>query len=857
MKRFLVFLMAVIFFIVGFISFNNFEIKKIKTSGAMAALQFWNTQRAYPNDDIPSRGLYEAFQNKLNKSQNLIESSVAPWKTLGPKNIGGRTNAIVFNPQNPNTIYAGSASGGLWRSYSAGLGASAWSRISIGFPAQAIGAIAIPNNDSSTIYIGTGEVYAYQSSFGGITIRTTRGSYGIGILKSTDAGLTWRKSLDWTLEQQRGIQAIKINPLNSNSIWAGTSEGVFRSVDAGATWQQMNSILMVTDIVINSADTNKILIACGNVGSAGKGIYRSVDNGINWIKSNNIYANNELGKIVFGEYISDPNIIYASVGRGYSSGSGTNLLNTTNFGETWLLVSTYDYSTYQGWFSHFVAVNPSSTNDIICAGVDVFKSTNGGASFTQKAYWYKWYLGVTQPGAPEGPTDYSHADHHAVAFHPENPNILYFGNDGGVFRTTDWGETFEGCNGGYQSTQFYPGFSSASLDSNLAMGGMQDNATAIYQGTVAWNRVIGGDGSWTAIDANNNNILFGSSQNLNVLRSTNRGASFASISIPSSGTTGFIAPFASSASNPSVMYAGRSIIYKSTNGGSNWSATNSGSALDGNPALTISISRFNENIVYASTAPVSSRSGVFITTNGGTLWKNITGTLPNRYPMDIGIDPTDPMTAYVVLSGFGTSHLYKTTNGGNSWIDAGVGLPDIPTSSVVVDIFNPNHIYLGNDLGVYLSTDAGTTWQIFSDGLPEVITAIDLTISPMNKKLRVTTHGNGVYERPLYSSVVGVKNEIVNELNFLLEQNYPNPFNPETKIKFNIPFINNYVDKSPNTKLVVYDILGKEVAALVDEFKAPGNYEVKFQKGNLASGVYLYKLSYGTYSAVKKMVITK
>ncbi len=467
---------------------NNSVEDGIKTSGALEALRFWEEQRAYPNETIPSKGFSQAYEytksSTLSKNSNSL--SLDEWTPIGPHNIGGRTISIALNPLNPNTIYAGSASGGLWRSHTAGEGADAWDYIPTGFPVLGVGAIVIDPNDTNTIYIGTGEVLAYQNSIGGVAVRATRGSYGIGILKTTDAGTTWTKSLDWSYNQDRGVQAMRINPLNSNTVWAGTSEGTYKSTDAGETWELVHTTIMVTDIVINPIDTNLVFIACGNMGSAGNGIYRTTDGGEGWTKLTNGLPSSYGGKALFSMYEASPNIIFLSIGNGFWSGAGTWLCKTSDNGDNWTILNEFDYATYQGWFAHFVVVHPNDTNKLICAGVDVYKSTDGGQNLFQKSFWWKWNFGRPLPGEPEGPEDYSHADHHAFAVHPTDPNTVYFGNDGGVFKTTDFGETFAGRNGGYQSTQFYNGFTSSNTDSLLSMGGLQDNSTAIYDGQVAW-----------------------------------------------------------------------------------------------------------------------------------------------------------------------------------------------------------------------------------------------------------------------------------------------------------------------------------------------------------------------------------
>jgi len=839
--------------VVFFVNINNGKkTKPLKFSGALNSLDYWAMQRAYPDKVIPDAGYYSAFQySKQNLKGEADNNLQQGWEPIGPWNIGGRTISVAINPFNTNTIYAGSASGGLWRSYSGGVGISAWTKLQTGFPVLGVGAIAIDPNDSNTIYIGTGEVYGYQNSFGGITIRTTRGSYRIGILKTTDGGATWTKSLDWTYNQRRGVQVISINPQNPNTIWAGTTEGTYRSYNKGQSWVKVDSTIMVTDLVINPLDTNKVFIACGNLDSPGNGIYRTLNAGNTWTKLTNGLPASYGGKAVFSMYKTSPNVIFVSIGFGANNNSPTQLCKTTNNGDSWIVVSDINYATYQGWYSHFVGVNPIDSSKVLTAGIDIFKSTNGGYDLFQKSVWTAWYFGRVPIGGPEGSPVYSHADHHCITYHPTNPDIIYFGNDGGVFRTTNGGETFEGCNGGYQSTQFYNGFSSARTDSLFSIGGMQDNSTAIYDGDLAWIRVLGGDGCWTAINYRNKDTLYGTYQYLNILRSTNMGVDFGSVSPPGNSNTSFVAPFIVGKINPQIMYSGRSVVYKSLNAGESWEITNNGAPLDGvNPLLTLEASPVNDNMVYATTAPFSSRAKVFKTTNGGDNWIDITGNLPDRYMIDIAIHPTRDSIAYITLSGFGSSHLFRTTNAGTNWTDFNNNLPDLPTSAVVFDPIDPHHMYVGNDLGVYVSTDAGFTWQEFKTGMPDGSIVIDLVISHINRKLRAVTHGNGIFERPLLGVPIGVVNNQTTVKEYKLSQNYPNPFNPATTIKYDIA-------QKGLVTIKIYDITGREISTLVNEVKNVGSYSVLFDASNLASGVYFYKLSSEGFVDVKKMSLVK
>lgn len=830
---------------------DSINIKpKLKFSGAQKALDFWSRQRAYPNDVIPDDKYFAGYEYFKQNFTTELDAPGGGWEQIGPHNIGGRTISIKLNPLNGNTVFAGSASGGLWRSYTGGVGTSSWKFVPTGYPVLGVGAIDIHPSDTNTIYIGTGEVYGYQNSIGGMSVRTTRGSYGIGILKTTNYGQTWTKSLDWSYNQRRGVQVVRINPLNPNTVWAGTTEGTYRSYDAGTTWQQVNNVIMVTDLIINPSDTNTIMIACGNLGSTGNGLYRTTNGGGNWTRMTSSLPNSYGGKANFSVYKAQPNIVYASIGNGSATGAGTWLAKTTNNGDTWTITSTFDYATYQGWFAHFVAVNQTNPDILLAAGVDVYKSIQSGANLERKSVWSAWFFGRTPIGGPEGPPNYSHADHHAYDYHPDNPNIVYLANDGGIFRTTDFGESFAGLNGGYQTTQFYNGFTSSFTDSLFAIGGMQDNATAFYDGDLAWYRVIGGDGCMTAINQRNNDTVYGSSQNLNIRRSTNRGLTYGGISVPGSGITGFVATYVLGNINPQILFAGRNIIYKSINGGNSFNTTNNGIPLDGNPALCLNVSPLNDNVVYATTAPVNTVAGIFRTTNGGTSWTNITGGLPDRYYIDVVADPILPGGVYVTLSGFGSSHIYKSTDFGNTWIDINDNLPDVPTSAVAIDPMNNNIIYLGNDVGVFVSTTGGNNWVAFQDGVDDAMLVMDLSISPSNRKLRAVTHGRGVFERDMLDPAMNISGETELVETYRLEQNFPNPFNPNTTIRYNIP-------KSSDVKLEVYDLTGRKVSTLVNAVQSPGTYQVNFNAQMLSSGMYFYKLEAGEFVEVRKMVVVR
>lgn len=827
-----------------------------KLSGAYEALNLFALARTYPFEKLPAQAHYAAWQSvQQNAAQR--DNPTAPWESMGPKNHGGRTLALAFNPQNPTTMLAGSASGGLWRSYSAGVGAAAWEYVPTGYPVLGVSSIAFHPGDSMTMYIGTGEVYNIAQAGTGGAYRSTRGSYGIGILKSVDGGATWAKSLDWSYEQNRGVWAVKISPQNPNIIYAATTNGIYKSVNAGGSWIQVSSVVMGTSLLVHPDNPDVVVAAYGNFGSPGYGIYKTTNGGQNWTKIQSGLPTVFNGKILLEAAPSSANVIYASIGNGFGNSDGASwLCRSGDFGSNWVIQSEKDYSKWQGWFSHDVAVNPQNPDDVAVVGVEVWKSATGGTDLLQVSNGGNGGLGYDTPPleGPDGGPQFVHSDCHDVIYHPTIPNLFYVANDGGIHRSTDNGQTFHSCNGGYQSVQFYNGFSNSFQDSIFCIGGLQDNGSIHWTGGVIWTRVFGADGGWTAINPENDDIVYVSYQGLSLQKSTDGGENFFHVAPPSnSESTVFIAPFVQAGDGSETLYAGRSRVYKTTDGAATWQATNSGNILDGNPVLSMAISPENPDVVYAATAPTTLFGGttgnVFVTTNGGQSWANITGDLPDRFAMDLEVDPTNEAVAYITFSGFGAGHVFKTEDYGDNWEDISLGLPDVPTNAVVVDPLFPDNIYVGNDLGVFASVDGGLNWEPYLEGLFEATMVFDLKISPLNRKLRAATHGNGAFQRDLLEDEVNVSTTEIAE-NLINLRIFPNPTSSQLNLQYQLV-------ESAKVKAELIDLNGRTVKTFFHENQNSGKQEFTFEVSNLSSGNYFFKLNSGKNTTVNKVVVVK
>ena len=778
---------------------DPFEENEENESAAEVTGSFdmWSDMRSYPDYANFQRASYKkAFDysskmpsrpRQVGLSTSDLESFPA-WQPLGPMNFSGRILSLAFHPTDPLTMFAGSASGGLWKTTNGGTGAVGginWQQVPTGFSVIGVPAIAINPLNANEMYIGTGEVYnTGGNGFPGQNVRTFRGSYGIGILKSTNGGSTWTSSLSFPNTSIKGVQEIIIDPVTPANVFAATSDGVYRSTNSGASWTLIHSVIMAMDICINPGDANVLYVADGDFGSTGSGVYKCT----NALAATPAFAKlaggfptSLNGRIAVNICPNNNNLIYASVGKipgtsGGTEGTTYGLFKSTDAGATWAAVGSLIGSNYiqnQGWYSHDVIVGPSGTN-IFVSEIDMLRSTDGGANFSQRTDWSKWNLGnSTIDPATEGTTNgnstttaYVHADQHHLYFSPHDAtyNTIFVVSDGGVFKSTDGGNSFKGLNGGLMTTQIYHNMSTSATNSNYMLCGLQDNATLWYQGTPGCKRVTGGDGFYTVIDPTNDQICFGTYSYMSYYRSTTGPtglSSFAWQNTVNAGTSlptenaAFVAPIVMAPSDHTRMYGGTVNFKKSINNGSSFTNVSTNVVNSSAPIISIGVSSTYADSVYITSAPGGAANPkVLLSTNGGTSFVDRTGTLPNRYFAYVEVDPTNSKRVAVAVSGFGTGHVYLTPDAGVTWNDisgtGGTALPDVPANVVMFDPANPSTIYVGNDLGVYAAQSvtngvSPTSWVAYNVGLTDATMVMDILVAP-NGKLRIGTYGKGLWE---------------------------------------------------------------------------------------------------------------
>jgi len=779
------------------------------------SFDMWSNMRSYPDTSFSKAAWLAAFKHgqALKQPRPALAvpgakvEALSPWIPLAPKNFAGRILSLAFDPFDANIMWAGSASGGLWKTTNGGTGAASginWQQVATGFPVLGVPAIAINPANRNEMYIGTGEVYntgapaTGLSGFGvsGQDIRTFRGSYGIGILKSVDGGVTWTQSLAFTNSSIKGVQDIVIDPVAPSTVFAATSDGLYRSTNSGASWTLIHSVVMTMDICITPGNANTMYLACGDFGSAGSGIYKSTNATtasptFTQLTSGLPASASINGMIRLSICVNNVNLLYASIGKIPGSSGGTagttyGLFKTTNAGVTWAAAvqprfGTANYIQNQGWYSHDVLVGPSG-NTVFVSEIDMLKSSDGGATYSQVSVWSNWDFNNTTVGTTaEGlSTNYVHADHHHLYFSPFDGNYttVFVVCDGGIFKTTNGGTTWLGLNGGLMTTQIYHRMSVSATNSNYMLCGLQDNATLWYEGNPGCQRTTGGDGFYTVIDPTNDQICFGTYSYLTLYKSTTGPNSLGGTTVfsnPASATASvpaenacFVAPVVMAPSDHNRMYAGTIYFKKSTNNGgafTNVPATPTAVVNASAPIICIAVSKTFADSLYIATCPGGGANPrILRSINGGTNFTNVTGTLPNRYFSYIAVDPKNSKRVAVAVSGFGTSHLYLTTDAGATWNSIGgtgaSALPDVPANIVMFDPNNSGNIYVGNDLGVYVAggiTNGSVqpSWFAYNTGLIDATMVMDMLVAP-NGKLRLGTYGKGLWENDLVNVVLPV-----------------------------------------------------------------------------------------------------
>lgn len=713
-------------------AFNDYWLHKDfkKKGSGYKPFKRWENYWSYfvdSNGIIPSsKELYQSWKNKSENTGKVNETS--NWTSIGPTNTlpfsgrlpgQGRVNAIAVDPNNANIWYVGAPAGGIWKSINSG---TTWVNLFDDFPQIGVSGIAIDPNNSNIIYIATGDDDAADS-------------YSIGVYKSTNGGLSWNEtglnpsntSINFLANE------IVIDPTNSNVLWVGTNSGLMKSTDAGATWSVKQSG-NIKDFKLKPGDSNTIYAVSSSR------YFKSVDGNTFSVITSTLPTSS--GRQVLGTSAADPSVVYilsanTSANEYTFQGIYKSVDSGTTFEKT---TSTTDIlESNQAWFDLALEVSPTDANELYAGCLNIWKSTNGGTSFTRKNSWF------TNNAA------YTHADIHTIKFFNNN---LFVGSDGGIYVSDNGANTFTDQTSNLEISQFYR-ISVAEKNANKIIGGLQDNGGLVLNNS-QWNNYHGGDGMDNVIDPNNENLLYGFTQNggsLNI--STNSGETIGIIGAPTitGGTDlegNWITPLA--ITNDGTVYSGFNAVYK----------------LVGNAWVKISNNIGTGNIDDLEIDP--NNSSIIYAVEGATIFRSLDGgvnfavlTTLNSNISDLAINRTNGAIIYAVTSnrvGTSQNNQPSSVNRGvfKITIDNDIATSEnitynLPTDQAYFSIIHQgrhtdNPIFVGTSLGVYRLDDTLTEWEDYFTNLPSIAVG-DLEISLEDQIITAATYGRGIWQSPI------------------------------------------------------------------------------------------------------------
>jgi hypothetical protein len=752
----------------------------------------------------------------LNPFSSLLPAITTPnWTALGPDPIpngqttglevpvSGRVTAIVVSPATDQTVYVGTAQGGVYRSLDGG---ATWTALLDSAQSLAIGALALDPQNADTLFVGTGEGNLSGDSFFGV------GLYIIRSASTVSPVVTGPFNTDGTNDQftGRAITKIIVNPADSNKILVSTASGtsglsadafgtlpnrgVFLSTNALGVTPTFTRVIVqtgtgvaqnrtITDMVMDPDPGNpsKILVYVFGLAAAGDGGLWVSTAGDPW--ANTATWTQTITRQGFGKFAVNRSGAPAATTFLLAQDENATCVGVTNQGSlktspdgvTWSapIAAASGFCGGQCFYDMVPAFSPTDVKTILLGG-----SSNSGGTCASHVLVKTTNAGTTFPAVDTN----LHADFHALAFAPSNASVIYAGNDGGIFRSADGGTTWASSNTtGFNATQFVS-LSVHPTDANFAIGGTQDNGTEFMKPDGTWTRADAGDGGYSAIDQsstdttnvnmyhtyfNQTNNLIAFARVTNVINANENGWDvFGCPAQP--GLTGngitcadavlFYPPIALGPGNPNTLYFGTDHLYRSPDRGTTMSPISQiFDCCDANnsnrnfrvSAIGISPQNDNERLVGLTNGKL------FATTANGDPLTNVTGPWAAKFIARAVVDPNNSATAYITLDGYGTTvapivHVWKTTNLTGepptpSWASASNGLPDVPVNAFAVDPLNSDYLYAGTDIGVFSSIDGGANWLAYGNGLPRVA-VFDLNVQKTSHKVRIGTHGRGAWE---------------------------------------------------------------------------------------------------------------
>lgn len=691
------------------------------------------------------------------------------FREIGPAIMGGRIDDFAVVESNPNIVYVGTATGGIWKTTNGGI---SWEPQFDKQSVSTIGDLALAPSDPSILWAGTGEPNNRQSS-----------SWGDGIYKSTDAGKTWAKM---GLEETRHIGRVVIHPTNPNTVYVAAlghlwgpnhDRGVYKTSDGGKTWTQslyINDDTGVSDIAMDP-DSPETLYAAAyerrrtpygfNGGGTHGAIYKTTDGGATWRKLTKglpYESGGDVGRIGLDIYRRNPNIVYAEIQHAKGG-----IFRSEDKGETWTKMS--GTNPRPSYYSQ-IRIDPNNDLRIWVLGAPMSFSEDGGKTFTTRR------------------VSKIHGDFHAMWINPANSNHMIVGSDGGIYWSYDSGRTWDFVNT-IPLGQFYE----IGLDMQKpyhVCGGLQDNASWCGPSQTLgpdgptnddWVRIVRGDGFYAQIDPTDSNTVYSESQDGHLLRRNMKTLEARSIMpYAREGEAPYRfqwnSPIVISGFDHNTIYYGGNFVFKSTNRGDSWTklggdlttgVERNKLAIMGKVPDKDTLSRADgvqhyPTITSISESPVSGKvlwagtddGNLQVTRDGGQTWKNVVARVPGvpkgTYVSRVVASRGAEGTAYAAFDGHRADdynvYVFMTSDYGETWRSISNGIPKNAGSVHVIREHpkNQNLLFVGTEFGLFASWDRGATWWPFKQNLPTV-PVYDIAIHPRDNDLVVATHGRSIW----------------------------------------------------------------------------------------------------------------